>query len=282
MAVQLQSVLFDALDALRIEPVDKRIRAAIDGRTVVDSTAAVLVWEPTRIVASYAIPVGDLAADLVPDTADSADSAGDGAGAEPGQRRVGDLVVLDPSIPFRVHSTPGTSLTITTADQRLPAAAFRVDDHDLAGLVILDWFAFDNWWEEDEPVLGHPRDPFHRIECVRSTRHVVVAAGGQVLADSSRPVLLYETSLPTRYYLPPQDVRMDLLVPSDTRSTCAYKGRAQYWSVGGESPVADVAWYYREPLHPAVPVAGLICFFTEHLDLVVDDVPQPRPVTPWS
>jgi uncharacterized protein (DUF427 family) len=191
--------------------------------------------------------------------------------------------LLTPTTPFAAHTTGGTPLTIRTAHGDLPEAAFRPDDDDLAGYVILDWRAFSHWYEEDTEAVAHPRDPFHRIDCRASSRHVTIAHEGVTLADSSRPTLLFETSLPPRYYLPAEDVAMDLLEPTETHTLCAYKGQASYWSahVGGTT-LTDVAWSYPRPLNDAVPVAGLVAFFTERLDLTLDGRPQPRPRTPWS
>lgn len=149
----------------------------------------------------------------------------------------------------------------------------------MGGHLILDFGAFDAWLEEDEPTVGHPRDPFHRIEILHSSRHVRVELGGTLLAESSRPYLLFEPPLPVRYYLPREDVRADRLRPSPTRTTCAYKGRASYWSADGAD---DIAWSYREPLREAAEVAGRIAFFNERADIVVDGAAVERPVTPWS
>ena len=165
----------------------------------------------------------------------------------------------------------------------LPAAAFVPQDPDLDGYALLDWHAFTQWWEEDEPAVGHPREPFHRIRCLPSSRHVVVEIGGEVVADSHRPTLLLETQLPPRWYLPREDVRMDLLTRTDTTTTCAYKGHASYWStsVGGED-LRDIAWSYEDPRHDAEQVRDLVCFYAEHTDTVVDGEHGGRPVTEWT
>jgi uncharacterized protein (DUF427 family) len=174
-------------------------------------------------------------------------------------------------------------LTLRTSAGDLPGAAFAPDDPDLAGHVVLDWDAFPQWYEEDEPVVAHPHDPFDRIDCLRSSRHVVVAAEGVVLAESRRATLLFETPLPTRFYLPREDVRLDLLEPSDRRTSCAYKGHASYWSARvGDRTVPDIAWTYDDPLHDALLVRGMVAFFTERLDLELDGAAVERPVTPWS
>ena len=259
------------LESLRHEPTDKRIRATLGDATVVDSRRAVLVWEPRRVVPSYAVPAGDVAAELVPGDAAPADAAAIRA------PMLGDRTVYDPSVPFAVHTTPGEPLAVRSGGRE--AAAFRLADASLDGYVVLDFGAFDAWYEEDERNVGHPRDPFHRIDVVHSSRHVQVALGGEVLAESTRPYMLFESPLPVRYYLPPEDVRTDLLVPSDTRTFCAYKGQATYWSLP-DAP--DVAWSYPQPLREAAEVTDRIAFFDERVDLVVDGEALARPVTPWS
>ena len=192
------------------------------------------------------------------------------------------LRVLDPRVPFTVHSTEGEAVDLHAAGLVRAGAGFRPADPDLAGLVILDFGAFDAWYEEDEQNVGHPRDPFHRIDVLASSRLVRLELDGQVLAVSSRPVLLFETMLPTRYYLPRADVTAEL-TPSATRTWCAYKGQASYFSasVGGRL-VPDIAWSYPDPQHDAARVRDLIAFFDERIDVILDGARRPRPVTPWS
>jgi uncharacterized protein (DUF427 family) len=255
------------LGELRYEPTAKRIRAQLGSATVVDSTRALLVWEPRRIVPSYAVPEGDIGVALV-----DVDPA-----AHP--EAPPDRPVLDPSVPFAAHTAEGTPVDVAGAR---PGAGFRLADPDLAGYLVLDFTAFDGWYEEDEPSVAHPRDPFHRIDVLASSRTVRVERDGTVLAESARPTLLFETSLPTRYYLPRDDVRVEL-VPSSRQSYCAYKGQASYWSVSVDGlAVPDLAWSYEDPRHEAQQVRGLVAFFNEHVDLVVDGERQDRPSTPWS
>jgi uncharacterized protein (DUF427 family) len=264
---------------LRHEPTAKRIRAVLGGETVVDSTRALLVWEPRRIVPSYAVPAEDVHGELRP-----AAVATPGPGADVGVALpdVTALRVLDPRIPFTVHSADGEPADLRAADQERPGAAFRPADGDLAGMVILDFGAFDAWYEEDELNVAHPRDPFHRIDVLPSSRQVQLEVDGVVLADSSRPALLFETMLPTRYYLPRADVTADL-IPSDTKTWCAYKGQASYFSVSvGGRLVRDIAWTYPDPRHDALQVRDLIAFFDERVDVTLDGERRPRPVTPWS
>jgi uncharacterized protein (DUF427 family) len=278
MSTQVRELLAGGLGQLRHEPIAKRIRAELGGETVLDSTRAVLVWEPRRVVPSYAVPATDLRADLAP--GGPAGQADSGTG-----KPLPDLSsrpVLDPSIPFTVHSTPGEVADLTAAGQRRAGAGFRPADPDLAGLVVLDFRAFDAWYEEDEQNVGHPRDPYHRIDVVPSSRRVRMELDGQVLADSSRPALLFEAMLPTRYYLPRADVTAEL-IPSATRTWCAYKGQASYFSVVvGGATVPDLAWTYPDPRHDAGPARDLIAFFDERVDVVLDGERRARPVTPWS
>lgn len=275
MATRMSQLFWGAIGDLRIHPTRKWVRAAAGNRTIADTRRALLVWEPRRVVASYAVPAEHVAGELV-----AAESAG--VPERPVSMEEGPPV-LDPSTPFSAHTTPGTGLTIRTPDGDLPAAAFRPDDPDLAGYVILDWEAFTQWYEEDELVMGHPHDPFDRIDCLRSSRRIQIAYEGVTLADTNRSTMLFETPLPPRFYIPRADVALDLLEPSETTSTCAYKGVASYRSARvGETFLKDVAWSYEHPLHDAVPVRDFIAFFTERLDLTVDGEAQPRPRTPWS
>jgi len=149
----------------------------------------------------------------------------------------------------------------------------------LSQYVVVDFDAVDEWFEEDERNLAHPRDPFHRIEIVHSSRSVRVERDGALLAASTRPYLLFEAPLPVRYYLPPEDVSEGILQPSSTRTLCAYKGQAAYWSLENED---DIAWSYPEPLREAAEVPDRIAFFNERVDLVVNGTRLERLVTPWS
>ena len=153
----------------------------------------------------------------------------------------------------------------------------------ISGLIAFYWRAMDAWFEEDEEVFIHPRDPYHRVDVLDSSRRVRITVGGEVVAESERPKILFETSLPPRYYLPPEDVRTDLLTPTDKRTGCPYKGTASYWTVeaGGER-AEDVVWSYPEPITAAEKIRDHLCFFNEKVDIEVDGEPQERPETQWS
>lgn len=279
MSTQVRRLLASGLGELRYEPTSKRIRAMLGGNTIIDTTRAMLVWEPRRIVPSYAVPASDIQGELIPE-----DVAGTRLKAERSSHltELSDAPELDPSVPFAAHTAEGQVASVRAAGQHRAGAAFRLADPDLAGYVILEFGAFDAWYEEDELNVAHPRDPFKRIDALPSSRHVRLELDGEVIAEASRPMLLFETLLPPRYYLPPADVQA-VLTPSDTRTFCAYKGRASYWSatIGGRT-LPDLAWTYQDPLHDASEVRGLIAFFNERVDVIVDGQRQQRPVTAWS
>jgi uncharacterized protein (DUF427 family) len=141
----------------------------------------------------------------------------------------------------------------------------------------------DAWYEEDDEVFVHPRDPHHRVDVLNSSRHVKVVVEGVVVAETRRPRLLFETGLPTRYYIPKIDVRMDLLEPTDSITACPYKGRASYWSVrAGERLLEDLVWVYPAPIPECPKIENLLSFYNEKVDIYVDGELQPRPKTHWS
>jgi uncharacterized protein (DUF427 family) len=258
MSVRQRDALTSASASLRHEPLAMRIRAQLDGATVVDTTRAALVWEPRRVVCEYAVPITDLHAELHPTN----------PGGDPPE--LPERGPLFPRIPFSVHTTDGQSCDVRAGNRILAGAAFRPTDHDLAELVILDFDAFDVWYQEDEQNIGHPRDPYHRIDTYPSSRRVRVGVDDTVLAASSRPMILFEAMLPPRYYLPMDDVRVEL-GPTDTSTVCAYKGRASYWSaeVGG-TRLDDVAWGYLDPLVDSEQIRGMVCFDDSKVTVTVD------------
>lgn len=264
------------LGDLRYVPTPKHVRARVGGRTVVDSRRAVLVWEPKRVVPSYAVPDSDIEAALAPAPAAEVKQRPERMGSD-------SPAVLTPSTPFGAHTCDGEVLSIKVDGAELAGAGFRPADPDLNGYVVLDFAAFDEWLEEAERIFGHPRDPFKRIDVRRSASRLQVEVDGVQLADSTSARLLFETWLPPRFYLPREDVRMELLKPSATTTTCAYKGHASYWSVEvGGRVHDDLAWTYEQPLSDGTEVAGYVTFYDERVDVIVDGERRARPVTPWS
>ena len=263
MSTTIQDLLTRARGELRHQPIERRVRANLGGDTVVDTTHALLVWEPRRVVPTYAVPIEDIGAELRPAPAAS-------NGEVPG--------VLHPGIPFAVHTASGEPLSVGDRD----GAAYRFLDEDLAGYVALDFAAFDAWYEEDEQVLSHPRDPFHRVDVRRTSRPVRIEVDGDVIADTERARLLFETSLPVRFYVPRVDVLVELQ-PSSRRSYCPYKGEASYWSIdAGGRLRKDIGWTYEQPLPDGPPVAGLVAFWDERVDVVFDGRRRARPGGPIS
>ena len=176
---------------------------------------------------------------------------------------------------------------------QLPHYAFPPEDVRIAahpdphatGYVIVSWEKADRWLEEDDVVKVHPRDPYHRIDAYATSRHVTISLDGTVLADTRRATALYETGLPTRWYVPFDDVRTELLVESETVTQCAYKGTARHWSARvGDTVHPDVAWSYghAEVWHDGELVRGLVAFYDERVDVEIDGVRQSRPQTAWS
>ncbi|WP_308259576.1 DUF427 domain-containing protein [Pseudonocardia sp. H11422] len=178
---------------------------------------------------------------------------------------------------------PGRGLVADAAGWSFPEAAG--DAALVAGHHAFAFEAMDAWYEEDDPVLGHPPDPYHRIDVRHSGREVRVLVDGVPVARSTAARLLFETGLPTRYYLPRADVDPAVLLPSDTHTRCAYKGVASYLSVRAGGRVhRDLVWFYPEPAPEGRPVHDLLCFFTERpaVQVEVDGKPVRRPSSMWK
>jgi uncharacterized protein (DUF427 family) len=278
VSVRMLESMLAAFGELRHEPIGKRVRALADGELIVDSVRAMLVYEPRRVVPSFAVPAADVRAELIP----ASRSNGQADGYEMGDA-FGGHRVLDPSIPFDVHTAEGSPVTLGWPLGMREAAGFIPADPDLAGYVILDFDAFDVWLEEDERIYSHPRDPFHAMDILPSSRDVRIELDGVTLAQSSRAKLLFEGAvLPTRAYLPREDVLVPL-VPTDLRTRCAYKGEASYFTVEIDGRTHEnLAWTYEQPLRSAADVAGLVAFFNERVDVILDGEALPRALTPWS
>lgn len=242
---------------MRTESGHKRVRGYIGGELVFDTTAPMLVWEVPYYPAYY-IPASDVRAALMPN----------GETARSPSRGVAEC------------------LDVMVGDAERVSTAWRYPDsplEELRGAVRFEWDAIDEWLEEDEPVYTHPRDPYTRVDILRSSRAVQVMVDGVVVADSTRPTILFETGLPPRYYLPLTDVRMDLLRPSEALTYCPYKGEASYWSLELDgSTRQDFVWTYRSPLAESQKIAGLACFYNEKVDLYLDGERQERPKTKFS
>lgn len=179
--------------------------------------------------------------------------------------------------------------TLKVADKIAENAAWsylspRPEAVGIEKCLAFEWNKMDRWHEEEEEIFVHPRDPYKRIDVLRSSRHVRVVIDGQTIAETHRPRLLFETNHPVRYYIPQDDIRMDLLLPSKTASRCPYKGPASYWSVKiGGRLVEDMIWGYMEPIPECPKIKGLLCFFQERgAEIYVDGERVPKPKTKWA
>jgi uncharacterized protein (DUF427 family) len=239
-------------------PWPRRIRVRFGGETVADTGGAILLRQHGFLPVFW-LPVADVCADLLVPSTWTTESPYRGV-ARYWHVRAGDRVA--------------ESAAWTYPDP-LPGSP------DLRGCLSLDFHSMDAWYEEEERIYVHARDPYLRADARRSSRHVVAEVGGIVVADTRRPVLLDETGLITRYYVPWADVRRDLLEPGETFTECPYKGRADYWSVRGADGAlhADAAWSYAQPLPDVGAIAAHLCFWQEREDTVlrVDGELLPRP-----
>jgi uncharacterized protein (DUF427 family) len=236
---------------LYVEELPRWIRGRFGGETVVDTKRPKLVHQHARLPV-YHFDDGDVRTDL-----------------------------LEPSGRTEEDPVKGEAELFALGDRE--GAGRRYREGPLAGLWAFEWDAMDEWLEEDELLVGHARDPYSRMDIRKTTRQVRVSLDGELLAETRRGKVLYEAGLPPRWYIPPEDVRMELLEQSDHRTTCAYKGHASYFHVRvGDRFEDDLVWTYREPLHEALPVKDMLAFFNERVDLEVDGEPQERPRTQWS
>ena len=244
-------------EGVHVELSPRRVRTYFGGKLIADSDRVLLVYE-TRRPPAYWFPLTDVRMELLDLKQDVSDSTG--------------------TIRWRL-----------AVDGRVAENAARAYANPTGNRAALDghltfyWDQMDAWFEEDEEVFVHPRDPYTRVDTVHSSRHVRVEIDGKVVAETRRPLLLFETGLPTRYYIPKQDVRMELLEPTTSVTRCPYKGVARYWSAGiGDKTIKDIVWSYPAPIPECPKIENLLSFYNERVDLYVDGVLQSRPVTPFS
>jgi uncharacterized protein (DUF427 family) len=238
-----------------VAPAPRRIRGIVAKQVVFDTLRALYVWEWANYP-QYYIPRADVRTELLSPDGDA-------------------------------HTTPqgaarNHTLRVDAIERKRAARLLETSPlPGVADTMRFTWEAIDEWYEEDEEIFVHPRSPYTRVDALRSTRRVRVELDGVVLADASSCVMVFETGLPTRYYVDRRCVRFEHLVPSETRTACPYKGRTTgYWSVAvGGTTYADLTWEYTFPTRQLLPIAGLVAFLNEKVDIFLDDVAQPRPVT---
>ena len=248
----------DAL-ATRVEPSPRWVRVKFGGEYVADSRRALLLIQyPPAGLPTYFFPEADVRMDLL-EPAVGASQSGDRA--------------------YWTVRAGGRAAESAAWTHRDPPPELA----DLKGHITFAWDKMDGWYEEDEEVFVHARDPHKRVDAIASSRHVRVVIAGETVAETRRPCLLFETGLPTRYYIPREDVRMDLLEPSGLKTRCPYKGIASYWSVRvGDYVAKNGVWSYLDPIPECGKIKGRLCFYNERVDLYVDGELQGRPQTMWS
>ncbi len=241
---------------VKVEKSQKQVRVMLGGEWVAETTNALLVWE-VPYYPTYYFPKQDVNTEVLVATGETKRS--------PSRGEASQFVV-------KVNGSEGAAYTYL--DPKIP---------ELADHYAFVWNTMDHWFEENEEVYVHARDPYTRLDILPSGRRVRVEIDGKTVADSTHASFLYETNLPTRYYLPKSDVAMELLDPTDTASACPYKGTARYWSVtiDGEEH-KDVVWGYDTPLPESQKIAGMVSFYNEKVDIYVDEVLEERPKTKFS
>jgi len=243
---------------VRVEPAQKRVRIVLGGVVVADTTGAAYVWENPSYP-QYYIPLHDIAPGVLKETGTTSRSPSRGTARH-----------------YSVHAGSAVAQDAAWCYADSPLEALR-------DRVRFDWGAMDAWFEEDEEVFVHPRSPYTRVDILRASRSVRIEVDGEVVAETTHPTFLFETGLPRRTYIPKLDVRLELLDPTDSVTMCPYKGTARYWSVrAGATLHRDLAWSYDAPFRESAPIAGLVAFYDEKVDVFVDGERQPRPKTKFS
>jgi uncharacterized protein (DUF427 family) len=239
----------------------RHVRVMFGGEAIADSKRAKLVRE-AEVLPIYYFPNEDVRTDLF----------------IPSEHRT-ECPVKGEAVYWSIRSGGKFSENAAWSYVKPTPAAAAIKNH-----FALDWPKMDKWMEENEEIFKHARDPFKRVDALPSTRHVRVVIDGRTVAETCRPHLVFETNHPVRYYIPQEDVRMDMLVPSATESRCPYKGPASYWSVKlGDETFKDLVWGYMEPIPEMPKIKGLLCFFHERgCEIHVDGELVPAPKTKWA
>jgi uncharacterized protein (DUF427 family) len=252
--------LAEAAKRVRTEPNHRRVRVFFGGQAVADSSRTLYLFEAGHLPVYY-FPRADVRFDLLEPTTKHTRCPWKG------EASYYDVVVGDRRVENAVWTYPAPIDSVP----------------EIKDYVAFYWGKADAWYEEDDEVYVHARDPYHRVDVMNSSRHVEVRVNGVLVAETRQPRLLFETGLPVRYYIPKLDVRLDLLEPTATRTRCPYKGEAVYWSVrAGDEVHADLAWSYPAPIPEMPKIENLLAFYNEKVDITVDGVGQERPVTRWS
>ncbi len=248
---------------IRLESSPRRVRVKFGDTWIADSTDMALMFEHGHLPVYY-FPKTDVRMEFLHATEHST------------------------HCPYKGHarywSIDTGSARVENAVWGYPAPYDEMVELGLEDYLAFYWNRVDHWYEEDEEIFVHPRDPYKRVDAIPSSRAVKVILGGETVADTTRAHFLFETGLPTRYYIPRDDVRMDLLTPTATQSRCPYKGIASYWSARtGDEVHEDIVWSYESPISECGRIEKLVCFYNENVDaILVDGCEQEKPQTKWS
>jgi uncharacterized protein (DUF427 family) len=230
---------------LYAEPLRRRLRAELGGRTVVQSDDAVLLFEPGRYPVAY-FPLADFAEGALRQTDHRSE-----------HRDLGETVWFE-IIGDTRHAARGAWQHIA-----LPEHAAILE-----GKIALAWRAMDGFYEEDDRILGHAADPYHRIDIRRTSRHLEVRAGDRVVADTTSPLVMYESGFAPRWYVPRADVVGEALTSVDLQTFCPYKGVASYYDI---ADIRHAAWSYRAPFDAMAAIGDLVSFEPEKVQVMLDD-----------
>lgn len=227
------------------EPLRRRMSVELGGRRIVTSDEAVLVFEPDRYPVAY-FPLSDVE-----------------AGALETTDRVTQHALLGPTHWFTVGGGGG---------RRAPRGAWQhVAPPPFAAMlrdtVAFAWRGMDAFYEEDERILGHAADPYHRIDVRTTSRHLTVHAGERLVAETDAPLVLYESGFAPRWYVPSADVHAPAIARVEHQTFCPYKGIASYYDVEG---VERAAWSYRAPIDEMARIAQLISFEPDRVTVTID------------
>lgn len=241
-------------------PSPKRLRVVVGDLTVADTVEGLVMYESDHLPVYY-FPMQDV-----------------------------DDAMLMPSATLTESPFKGTAshYSLNTGITLVEDAGWRYLDPPpacppISGYMAFYWNKINHWYEEDEEIFVHARDPFRRIDCLPSSRRIEVFVDGEKVADSTRGVFLFETGLPTRYYMPIADTRLDLLTPSRYVSRCPYKGLSSWYHMTVKERHENLVWYYQDPVHESARIKGLVSFYNEFVDkILIDGIEQPKPLTASS
>jgi uncharacterized protein (DUF427 family) len=229
---------------LYVEPLRRRMRVQFNGEWIVDSEDVWLLHEPGHYPVAF-FPRADIRPEVL---------------------------VAEDRVTQHRDLGPTSWFTVTVGDRSTPRAAWQYTGlpsyaHDLRDRVAFAWRAMDAFYEEDERIVGHAADMYHRIDIRQTSRHLVVKDGDRTIAETTRPVALYESGFAPRWYVPRADVDESVLTPIDGQTFCPYKGLASYYDVGDHK---SAVWAYPQAWPEVARVADYVSFEPDAIDVFLD------------